>query len=157
MQNDESLEKLSSSKDLSEIADSIMRESDPEKIKDLTELFNINAKKKKIVRASKVNELLDLVSAEMSTRLETMPDTFSNDVLLNYWKVLEDSSMKLTSDENEVKDNKLISLTQNNQVNILTESDLNTRSRKNVTEAVRKILQNISNSQVDEIEGDENG
>ena len=157
MQNDESLEKLSSSKDLSEIADSIMRESDPEKIKDLTELFNINAKKKKIVRASKVNELLDLVSAEMSTRLETMPDTFSNDVLLNYWKVLEDSSMKLTSDENEVKDNKLISLTQNNQVNILTESDLNTRSRKNVTEAVRKILQNISNSQVDEIESDENG
>ena len=116
MQNDESLEKLSSSKDLSEIADSIMRESDPEKIKDLTELFNINAKKKKIVRASKVNELLDLVSAEMSTRLETMPDTFSNDVLLNYWKVLEDSSMKLTSDENEVKDNKLISLTQNNLI-----------------------------------------
>ena len=139
----------------SRIADAIAKESSPDKIKDLTELFNANAKKRNIVRASKVNELLDLVSAEMAMRLETMPSTFNNEVLLSYWKALEDSSSKLISEEPEVKDGKMISLTQNNQVNILTDSDLNTRSRKNVTEAVRKILQNISNEAVVEIEGEE--
>ena len=143
MQDDKKLAKLAKSGDLSKIADAISKESSPDKIKDLTELFNENAKKRNIVRASKVNELLDLVSAEMAMRLETMPSTFNNDVLLSYWKALEDSSSKLISEEPEIKDGKMISLTQNNQVNILTDSDLNTRSRKNVTEAVRKILQNI--------------
>ena len=156
MQEDKKLARLAKSGDLSKIADAIAKESSPDKIKDLTELFNANAKKRNIVRASKVNELLDLVSAEMAIRLETMPSTFNNDVLLSYWKALEDSSSKLISEEPEVKDGKMISLTQNNQVNILTDSDLNTRSRKNVTEAVRKILQNISNESVIEIEGEEN-
>ena len=156
MQNDKKLERLAKRGDLSEIADAIAKESNPGKIKDLTDLFNANAKKRNIVRASKVNELLDLVSAEMAIRLETMPSTFNNDVLLSYWKALEDSSSKLISDEPEVNDGKMISLTQNNQVNILTDSELNTRSRKNVTEAVRKILQNISDESVVEIEGEEN-
>lgn len=155
MQDDKKLARLAKSGDLSRIADAIAKESSPDKIKDLTELFNANAKKRNIVRASKVNELLDLVSAEMAMRLETMPSTFNNEVLLSYWKALEDSSSKLISEEPEVKDGKMISLTQNNQVNILTDSDLNTRSRKNVTEAVRKILQNISNEAVVEIEGEE--
>ena len=156
MQNDKKLERLAKRGDLSEIADAIAKESNPGKIKDLTDLFNANAKKRNIVRASKLNELLDLVSAEMAIRLETMPSTFNNDVLLSYWKALEDSSSKLISDEPEVNDGKMISLTQNNQVNILTDSELNTRSRKNVTEAVRKILQNISDESVVEIEGEEN-
>ena len=156
MQNDKKLERLAKRGDLSEIADAIAKESNPGKIKDLTDLFNANAKKRNIVRASKVNELLDLVSAEMAIRLETMPSTFNNDVLLSYWKALEDSSSKLISDEPEVNDGKMISLTQNNQVNILTDSELNTRSRKNITEAVRKILQNISDESVVEIEGEEN-
>ena len=155
MWHDKKLARLAKSGDLSRIADAIAKESSPDKIKDLTELFNANAKKRNIVRASKVNELLDLVSAEMAMRLETMPSTFNNEVLLSYWKALEDSSSKLISEEPEVKDGKMISLTQNNQVNILTDSDLNTRSRKNVTEAVRKILQNISNEAVVEIEGEE--
>lgn len=140
------LDKLSKSGDLSEIAHAIRDESDPDKINGLIELFNINAKKKNIVRASKVNELLDVIAAEMSERLETQPTTFTNDVLLSYWKVLEESSGKL-SGETVPQDKNLISLTQNNQVNIVTNSELNTQSRKNVTEAVRKILQNISSEQ----------
>lgn len=156
MEDDKKPVELEKRSELSQIADAIVKESDPQKIKDLTELFNSNANKRKIVRASKVNELLDLVSAEMSTRLETMPSTFTNDVLLNYWKVLEDSASKSTSQESGVNDSKLISLTQNNQVNILSNSDLDTRSRKNVTEAVRKILQNISAEAIDKEEEETN-
>lgn len=140
---DNELQEVSKIVDLQKLADSILKESDQSKLNELTNLFNNQEKKKKIVRASKLDKLLDLILDEMEVRLETMPGPITNESLISYWKVLQESIEKI-SDVQEKKDANLISLNQNNQVNIISSETLDTKSRKNVTEAVRKILQNIS-------------
>ena len=49
MEDDKKPVELEKRSELSQIADAIVKESDPQKIKDLTELFNSNANKRKIV------------------------------------------------------------------------------------------------------------
>lgn len=132
------------------IARDIELENDPEKIKELIDLFNLNSKKKSVSRAVKVNGMLDDLADVMERRIKESPGAFRNDELIAYWKALEESSKRLETSSTELTPSP-ISLTQNNQINII-DSGLNTQSRKNVTETVRKILQAISSGEKSEVE-----
>lgn len=138
------------------IADELMDTEDPQKMQELINLFNIQAKKKNIHRAVKVNDLLDNIVNTLYTRMLSDPDKFANFELVSYLERLDAYSEKITSKEANPNDNSLINLTQNNQINIINDSGLNTNSRKHVTEAVRKILENLNKETPNIIEGNEN-
>ena len=138
------------------IATELMDTEDPQKIKELINLFNIQAKKKSIHRAVKVNDMLDNIVNTLHMRIITNPDQFQNFELLNFLERLDAYYETAIAKDANPNDNSLISLTQNNQINIISDNNgLNTQSRKNVTEAVRKILENIQKETLNIIEVDE--
>ena len=69
-----------------ELLATIINETDPEKLKDLTHLFNINQTKKNIIRVNTMNKLIDKVADQMIERVENVPDEFSNKELVEYLK-----------------------------------------------------------------------
>lgn len=126
------------------IADELLQTDDPQKIKDLITLFNLQTKKKNISRAVKVSDMLDSIVDTLYNRLLNSPQQLQNFELVDYLSKLDTYLGKISDKDGDPNDKSLITLTQNNQINIINDGDLNTQSRKNVTEAVRKILQNIS-------------
>ena len=60
------------------LAENILKESDLDEIKRLTQLFNLNQAKKNVLRVLKLNSLLDKVSDQMLERFEKRPGEFSN-------------------------------------------------------------------------------
>lgn len=125
-----------------EIAKEIIAEDDIDKVKNLTQLFNINTQKRNVIRVLKMNKLLDKVTDEMLDRFNALPSTFSNDDLVKYLKTVEESIDKATNKVTSVEDASAIQLTQNNQVNINIENNLDAEQRKRVLDAVSKILEN---------------
>lgn len=73
-----------------ELSKALLKAETEEELKQITSLFNLNLKKKSIIRASKLSELQDSITAEMSARIENRADEFSNTDLLNYMKTIQD-------------------------------------------------------------------
>ena len=61
------------------IAQSIAEEDNIDKVRDLTQLFNLNSAKKSVVRATKYNELLDCLTDEMELRVKNGAAAMDND------------------------------------------------------------------------------
>lgn len=72
--------------------------TDTESVKKLVDVFNMNIKKKAIVRASKYSELLDGIADQMERRVKETPDQFSNDDLLKYATSLQSVIEKSTNE-----------------------------------------------------------
>jgi len=68
----------------------IIEESDVDKVKDLTYLFNINQNKKTIARIDKLSALQDLLVAQFSKRIAERPDEISNQEIMNAMKIVQD-------------------------------------------------------------------
>lgn len=122
------------------IAQQILEEDDLDKIKDLTKLFNVSNQKRNVMRIMKMNELLDMVTEKVMDRFEKTPHNFTNDDLLKYMQATENSIEKANKNLNMVEDTPAIQLTQNNQVNINVENNLDRESREKVLDAVKAIL-----------------
>lgn len=122
------------------IAEQIIEEDDIDKLKDLTTLFNVNTQKRNVLRIMKMNELLDKVTDKVMERFEKTPHNFTNDDLLKYMQATENSIEKANKNLNMVEDTPAIQLTQNNQVNINVENNLDRESREKVLDAVKAIL-----------------
>ncbi len=137
------------------IADELMETEDPQKMKDLINLFNIQAKKKNIHRAVKVNDMLDIIVNTLYSRISSNPTQFQNFELVSYLEKLDAYFEKVTAKDANPNDNSLINLTQNNQINIINDTGLDIQARKNVTETVRKILENLQKETPNIIEEDE--
>ena len=123
-----------------QIAQEILDETDIDKVKDLTNLFNLNAQKRNVMRVIKMNDLLDKVTDQVITRFEKRPDNFSNDDLIKYMQVTENAIDRASKHLNLVEETPPIQLMQNNQVNINIDSGLDRDSRERVMDAVRAIL-----------------
>lgn len=123
-----------------QIAQEILNEDDIDKVKDLTNLFNLNAQKRNVMRVIKMNDLLDKVTDQVITRFEKRPDNFSNDDLIKYMQVTENAIDRASKHLNLVEETPPIQLMQNNQVNINIDSGLDRESRERVMDAVRAIL-----------------
>ena len=123
-----------------ELEKQLMEETDVENIKNIINLFNLNIKKKDIVRTAKLNELQDKVYNQIDKRLSNKADEFSNTDLLNYYKVIQDSINKADTTLDKV-DTPAIQIVQN-QLNVATENKptLSKESRQKITDIVQAFL-----------------
>ena len=134
-----------------ELADDIIKEQDIDKIKNLTNLFNINQHKKNIVRTTKLNELLDAITDQMVERFQKKPNEFSNADLLDYLTEVQntiDKANKNTAQE----DLQPIQQINNTQININNEEQLSKEARDRVLNFIKKTINSKEENTV-EIEG----
>lgn len=134
-----------------ELADDIIKEQDIDKIKNLTNLFNINQHKKNIVRTTKLNELLDAITDQMVERFQKKPNEFSNADLLDYLTAVQntiDKANKNTAQE----DLQPIQQINNTQININNEEQLSKEARDRVLNFIKKTINSKEEDTV-EIEG----
>lgn len=129
-------------KDTTDLANQIINESDIDKVKNLTALFNLNQAKKNVLRVMKYNSLLDAISDQMTERIEQRPGEFSNNDLLNYMNVVQSSIDRANKSIELVDSTPAIQL---NQVNInMPKSDIDLLDRES-RERVLEVLQAIKN------------
>lgn len=136
------------------LAGEIIEEENIDKIKDLTVLFNLNMSKKNVTRLMKLNDLLDSVSDQMAKRLENRSDEFSNNDLITYMKVIQDSMDKSSKSLNQVDETPAISINNTkNEVNIaITDGvTLDRNSKERVLDAVKAYLSRVKSESDDNI------
>lgn len=116
-----------------------LQETDPKELQTIVDMFNLDIRKKNMLRMTRIGEIQDGIVNQISQRVQSRPDEFSNSDLINYFKVMQDALSKNLGDT-ELSE---IHISQNNQVNINVESDdttLNRMSRERVANAIRNIL-----------------
>lgn len=128
------------------LIEKIINETDEQKARDLTQLFNNNQNKKTMVRVNKLSDLLDTITDQALARFTTRPDEISNKELFDGLKVVQDlieRGQKQVSGAGEVP---LIQVNQQtNEVNIgNSPSSLNRDSRERVKSAVMSLLNSIT-------------
>lgn len=129
-----------------EIINSIIAETDANKTKDLTYLFNINQNKKTMIRVNKLNELLDIIAAQTTNRFSQKPDEISNQELLQGLKVVQDIIERGQKQIVGTVDQPLIQVNQqNNEINLGEAGEgLTKESRDRIKNAVFSILQGLN-------------
>ena len=125
-----------------EIIDEILQETDIDKLKDLTHVFNAFQTKREVLRVNALNDVQDALVEQMSKRLKEQPHNFSNSDISSWMKVVQqtlDSSKQAVTNIDSVP---AVTYQQNNtQININTERPvLNRDSRERVAEVLKKIL-----------------
>ena len=125
---------------LEELKQKLLTENDLDKLDDIINIFNLNIKRKDIVRTSKLNDLQDKIADQMTLRLTEKANEFSNKDLLDYFKVLQDTINK-SDNSLESIDTPAIQINQQ-QINIGEETELNRASREKVKNAVASFLAN---------------
>ena len=134
------------------LIEQIIAETDEQKTKDLTYLFNNNQNKKTMVRVSKLSDLLDTITDQALARFTTRPDEISNKELFDGLKIVQDlieRGQKQVSGAGEVP---LIQVNQQtNEVNLGgSPSNLSRDSRERVKSAVLGLLSSLTNQPVTE-------
>ena len=123
----------------SNIANSLIRETDIDKVKDLTNLFNLNQRKKNVLRLLKYNGLLDTISDQMIERFEKKADEFSNADLLDYMQTIQTAIEKAQKSIDLVSETPAIQLNQNN-VTVNVTDNFDRESKERIANAVKSIL-----------------
>lgn len=125
---------------MDELTDRILNETDIEQLDKIKSIFDLNIKKKEILRVNKLNELQDLTVEEMSNRLQKRSGEFSNQDLLGYFKTIQETISKSDTSLDSV-DTAAIKVIQNQlNINVNSEPELNRESKEKVLEAIRAIL-----------------
>lgn len=124
-----------------ELTEKFLQETDPKELQSIVDLFNLNIQKKNMLRTTRISEIQDGIIEQISKRVSSRPDEFSNADLINYFKVMQETLAK-RSTETELPE---IHINQN-QLNISMNPEnsegpvLNRMSRERVANAVRNIL-----------------
>lgn len=124
----------------------IIAESDIEKTKDLTHLFNINQNKKTMIRIDKLSGLQDHLVDQFAKRIAERPDEISNKELMDGIRIVQDIIERGQKQVEGVNQTPLIQFNQqNNSVNLGDGStQLNKESRDRVKNAVLDLLSSLS-------------
>lgn len=128
----------------------ILSSDDPNELSDIIDLFNLNLQKRNIIRNKKLNDIQDEVVNRMLTKIKEEPWEFSNDDLVKFHKVVQDT---LTKSNTAVDETKIPSIQVNQQINISTpEFDRDSRSR--ILSAVHEVLNSVGtiDSEIEEVE-----
>lgn len=143
--------------DVSDVINRAIEEQDPQKVKDLTSLFNMHMNKKNMIRLVKLNDLLDNVVDQSLTRFESNPNNFSNKELIDYMNVVQktsDASFNQLKEINEAP--ATIQINNQTAINVGCDkndlSKLSKESRKRVLDAIDSILKNSTTSDVIDVE-----
>lgn len=142
--SDKELDKIN--KGTEELVTQIVDENDLDKLKNITQLFNVNQAKKNALRIIKLNSLLDSVSDQMMERFEKRAGEFTNKDLLDYMTVVQNAIDRANKSLNLIDETPAISI--NNNVNISVEDSFDRQSRAKITEAVQAILARINNEEL---------
>lgn len=127
-----------------DLAQQILDTEDVKQVQDLTNLFNLNSQKRNVVRILKMNDLLDKVTDQMIERFKKNPNNFSNEDLLKYMQVTENSIEKANKNLSQIEDTPPIQLTQNNVTVNLEQPGLSRESKQRVLSVVDQILKNTN-------------
>jgi hypothetical protein len=129
----------------------IIAESDLEKTKDLTHLFNINQNKKTMVRIDKLSGLQDNLVDQFVRRIAERPDEISNKELMDGLKIVQDIIERGQKQVESVEQTPLIQFNQqNNSVNIGDgPTQLNKESRDRVKNAVLSLLNGLTKTPIE--------
>lgn len=120
-----------------EITEKFLTETDPKELQSIVDLFNLNLRKKNMLRTTRISEIQDNIVNQIFERVNSRPDEFSNTDLINYFKVMQETLLKNPA-ESELPQ---IHINQNNQVNINVDNEgLDRMSRERVANAIRNIL-----------------
>ena len=124
----------------------IIAETDIDKAKDLTYLFNVNQNKKTMIRVNKLSDLLDTITDQALARFTSRPDEISNKELFDGLKVVQDLIERGQKQVSGAGEMPLIQFNQQtNEVNIgSSPSTLSRDSRERVKSAVLGLLNNLT-------------
>ena len=155
MEEELSLKKISGSELLDakseEIVNSIINETDSDKLKNLIAVFNSNQSKKDIVRNNVFSILLDKISMQMLERFEKNPNAFSNKDLIDYLNAIKSAkSGKIDTETIDVP-----AIQNNTQINVTMVDGLNRESKERVVGAVQAILKRLNTQPEDFYSEDE--
>lgn len=131
------------------LIEQIINETDEQKTRDLTYLFNSNQNKKTMVRVNKLSDLLDTITDQALARFTSRPDEISNKELFDGLKVVQDLIERGQKQVSGAGETPLIQVNQQtNEVNIGgTTSNLNRDSRERVKNAVLGLLDSLTTKQ----------
>jgi hypothetical protein len=128
------------------LIEQIISETDEQKSRDLTQLFNANQNKKTMVRVNKLSDLLDTITDQALARFTTRPDEISNKELFDGLKTVQDLIERGQKQVSGAGETPLIQVNQQtNEVNIGgAAGNLNRDSRERVKSAVLSLLNSIT-------------
>ena len=130
---------------MDELNDRILNETDIEQLDKIKNIFDLNIKKKEILRLSRLNDLQDLTVEEMSKRLQNRSGEFSNQDLIGYFKTIQDTINRSDTSLDSV-DTASIKVIQNQlNINVNDENQLSRESKTKVIDAIRSILNKTEN------------
>lgn len=134
----------------------IIAETDEQKTRDLTQLFNANQNKKTMVRVNKLSDLLDTITDQALARFTARPDEISNKELFDGLKVVQDLIERGQKQVSGAGEMPLIQVNQqNNEVTIGgSPSTLSRDSRERVKSAVLGLLESIASTAQNTTESD---
>lgn len=137
---------------INELETKLMEEENLDEINKIVEMFNVNLQKKNIIRSAKLSDVQDKVVQQMTDRFEQRADSFSNDDLIKYHKIIQET---LTKTDTTMDNVKTPTIQINQQVNV-DNVTFNSESRKRILEAVNNILNGSENVEEAEIEEADN-
>lgn len=130
------------------LIEQIISETDEQKVRDLTQLFNANQNKKTMARVNKLSDLLDTITDQALARFTARPDEISNKELFDGLKVVQDLIERGQKQVSNAGETPLIQINQQtNEVNLGGNgSNLNRDSRERVKSAVMNLLSSITSA-----------
>ena len=128
------------------LIEQIIAETDEQKTRDLTYLFNTNQNKKTMVRVNKLSNLLDAITDQALSRFTNKPDEISNKELFDGLKIVQDLIERGQKQVSGIGETPLIQVNQQtNEVNIgNSTSSLSRDSRERVKTAVLGLLDTLT-------------
>lgn len=130
---------------LDTLVENILDEQDPNKTKDLVDLFNWNISKKNIVRLQKLNNLYDSITDQMVERVDKRADQFSNSDLLDYVKTIQTAIDTNTKNLSQIQEPPLIINQTNTQINLNLADQFDKEAKQRILAAVQATLQQAAN------------
>lgn len=129
-----------------ELTEEILKASDMSSLNDIVDIFNVNLKKKDIIRAQKLSEVQDKVVQQMYDRMDQRADEFSNADLIQMHKAVQDTINKTDSTLDNVK---APTIQINQQINVAPE--FNRDSRMKILDVVNQILNTADGDSEEEV------
>ena len=126
---------------ITNLVEQIVEEEDPNKTKDLVDLFNWNMSKRNIVRLQKLNLLYDSITDQMVERVDKRADQFSNSDLLDYVKTIQGAIDINTKNLSNVQEPPMIVHQSNTQINVNLADSFDSDAKARILAAVQATLQ----------------
>lgn len=136
---------LSLSTPIEDLETEIMETDDADALSDIIDIFNLSLQKRNIIRNKKLNDIQDKVVERMLEKLESEPWEFSNDDLIKFHKVIQDTlSKSSTIDKDEIPKIQI-----NQQINVAS-AEFDRESRSKILAAVKSIMENNAKAGAEE-------